>query len=140
MSPRFVERAALLTAQMTAWALRLLGAEAQANGKLVSSSIFSVEIIWECTAVFPIAVFVAAVLAYPCSWASKAFGVLAGVPLLIGVNLVRLVSLCYIGRAYPAAFETAHLLVWQSLFVFVTTLAWIVWGVVFVGWYERKSA
>ena len=72
MSPRFMERAALLTAQMTAWALRLLGAEAQANGRLVSSSVFSVEIIWECTAVFPIAVFVAAVLAYPCSWASKA--------------------------------------------------------------------
>ena len=140
LSPQLMQRTAIATAEVTAWVLRLLGAEARTSGTLVSSSIYSIEIIWECTALFPIAVFVSAVLAYPCGWIAKAIGVLLGVPFLLAVNILRLVSLCYIGRSYPQLFESAHLLVWQSLFVFVTALAWIVWGVVFVGWYERKIA
>lgn len=138
-TPRIWGYTSVATAHLTAWAMRALGVEAHASGALLSSSWFSLEIIWECTATFPIVLFVAAVIAYPCTWKSKAIGVLAGVPLLIAVNVVRLVTLCYIGRSYPELFETAHMLVWQSLFIFVVALAWIIWGVVFVNWYERKN-
>lgn len=117
-----------LTTQSTAWALRLLGANGHAEDTIVSSSLFSVKIVSECTAVFPIMIFIAAVAAYPSPWRKRALGIAAGIPILILVNLVRLVSLFYIGHSFPNAFERAHLLVWQSLIIFFTLLLWLVWA------------
>lgn len=117
------------TARTTAWALWLLGADGRADGTLVTSSIFTVKIIDECTAVFPIMIFLAAVVAYPSRWRKKLVGAALGVPALLLVNLIRLVSLFYIGHWFPDAFETAHLLVWQSLIIFFTVLLWLLWAV-----------
>jgi exosortase H (IPTLxxWG-CTERM-specific) len=117
------------TAKSTAWTLSLLGAQAQAQGSTVVSTHFTFNVITECTAVFPIIIFLAAVLAYPASWKRKLVGAAAGIPLLLLINTVRLVSLFYIGYLYPTFFETAHLLVWQSLMIFFTLLIWLLWAV-----------
>jgi archaeosortase B (VPXXXP-CTERM-specific) len=105
------------TASLLAWSLSLFGLSARADGSLVMSSLCSVKIIRECTAVHPIAIFCAAVVAYPLSWRARLLGLAAGSPILLLVNQVRLVSLCYIDRWYPSALETAHMVVWQSLIV-----------------------
>lgn len=120
------------TAAMLAGALWLLGAGGQAIGTVVTSKIFSAEIITECTAIFPIMIFVAAVIAYPSGWRKKLWGILFGVPAILFVNLIRLVTLFYIGYWFPSVFETAHLLVWQSLIIFFAVLFWLVWVEVFV--------
>ena len=115
------------TASLLAWCLSLLGHEATAHRDLVTSSLYSVTIVHECTAVHPIAAFSAAILAYPLAWRARLLGIAVGVPALVILNQVRLVSLCYIGRWYPASFETAHLLVWQSLIVLLTALLFVGW-------------
>lgn len=120
------------TAAMLAGALWLLGAGGQTAGTVVTSKIFSAEIITECTAVFPIMIFLAAVIAYPSGWRKKLWGIALGVPAILFVNLIRLVSLFYIGYWFPSVFETAHLLVWQSLIIFFAVLFWLVWVEVFV--------
>lgn len=120
------------TAAMLAGALWLLGAGGQSIGTVVTSKIFSAEIITECTAIFPIMIFLAAVIAYPSGWKKKLWGILLGVPAIIFVNLIRLVSLFYIGYWFPSVFETAHLLVWQSLIIFFAVLFWLVWVEFFV--------
>lgn len=121
-----------VTAQMLAAALWLLGAGGQTAGTIVSSKIFSAEIITECTAIFPIMIFLAAVIAYPSGWRKKLWGIALGVPAILFVNLIRLVSLFYIGYWFPSVFETAHLLVWQSLIIFFAVLFWLVWVELFV--------
>jgi len=126
--PRVWDFLDIWTARMTAWSLFLLGADGHAEGKLVVSSIFSIQIIRECTAVHPLMIFVAAVVAYPCRWRLKALGIGAGALALLLINQFRLVSLCYIGHWYPDMFETAHMLVWQSLIIFITVLLWVVWA------------
>ncbi len=128
------------TAAMLAGALWLLGAGGQTAGTVVTSKIFSAEIITECTAVFPIMIFLAAVIAYPSGWRKKLWGIALGVPAILFVNLIRLVSLFYIGYWFPSVFETAHLLVWQSLIIFFAVLFWLVWVEVFVHRHEIQSA
>jgi exosortase H (IPTLxxWG-CTERM-specific) len=120
------------TAAMLAGALWLLGAGGQTVGTIVTSKVFSAEIITECTAIFPIMIFLAAVIAYPSRWKQKLWGIVLGVPAIVFVNLIRLVSLFYIGYWFPSVFETAHLLVWQSLIIFFAVLFWLVWVELFV--------
>ena len=84
-------------------------------------------IIPECTAVYPIGLFACGVLAFPCGWRRRLAGIGLGVPVLVLINLLRLVSLCYLGERFPSLFDTAHLLVWQSLMIFLTVLTWLLW-------------
>ncbi len=121
-----------VTAIMLAGALWLLGAGGQVVGTVVTSKIFSAEIITECTAIFPLMIFLAAVIAYPSGWRKKLWGIVLGGPAIIFVNLIRLVTLFYIGHWFPSVFEAAHLLVWQSLIIFFAVLFWLVWVEFFV--------
>jgi exosortase H (IPTLxxWG-CTERM-specific) len=139
-APLVNRQMAIFTARTTAWTLWLLGAQAQSAGTAVISPLFSFDVITECTAVFPMIIFVAAVLAYPAPWRRKLLGLAAGIPILIAINLVRLVSLFYVGYLYPKLFSTAHLVVWQSLMVFFTVLLWLFWAARSVGTHEPGPA
>jgi len=124
------------TASLLAWCLSLFGHGARAHRAVVTSSLYSVTIVHECTAVHPIAIFTSAVIAYPLAWRARLLGIAVGIPALLIINQVRLVSLCYIGRWYPASFETAHLLVWQSMIVLLTALLFVVWILIAARRYE----
>lgn len=132
LSTNFDEWLNHATASMLAGALWLLGAGGQTAGTVVTSKIFSAEIITECTAIFPLMIFLAAVIAYPSGFKKKLWGIALGVPAILFVNLIRLVSLFYIGYWFPSVFETAHLLVWQSLIIFFAVLFWLMWVELFV--------
>jgi exosortase/archaeosortase family protein len=117
----------LWTAQSAAYALSLLGAQGRAYGDLVGSTLGSFRIVSECTVLYPAIIFVSAVLAAPASWKERALASI-GLPILVVVNLVRIVSLCYIAHAFPDALEVAHYVVWQSLMIFFTLFLWLLWA------------
>lgn len=121
-------RLAASTAAASAFILRLLGAEGRAHGVMLAATPCKFEIIGECTAHYPMAIFIAAVLAFPCKLSRRLLGIGLGIPTILLINQVRLVSLCYIRGWFPRIFETAHVLVWQSLIVFFTVLVWVVWA------------
>ena len=127
-------------ATVTAATLRLAGFEGTAHGTLISSSFGTVEIVRECTGVYPTAMFIAAVLAYPTTWTRKILGIVGGALSIQAINIVRVISLAYILKRFPDVFETAHLVVWQSLIVFFTVLLWVIWAVEFGGKGERSAA
>jgi len=133
-------RFATLTAAVTASLLGALGAVAQTDGPMIYSSFCSFEVIGECTAYYPCAIFIGAVAAYPCGWRAKLAGIGFGIPSLLLINQGRLVSLCYVARHYPVEFEVVHLLVWQSLIIFFTALLWIVWASVLSRSREARAA
>lgn len=118
-------------ATYTAWVLALLGLEGESRGTLIISSIGSVEIIRECTAVYPTAMFLAAVFAYRTSWRRKLAGVVGGILAIQCLNVVRIISLMFVQQHYPDAFEYMHMVVWQSLIVFLTALLWLLWATEF---------
>lgn len=128
------------TARGTAWMLWLMGFGGRADGSIVYSSMYPVKIIFECTAVFPLMVFVAAVAAYPGGLRSKLGGLAAGIPLILLLNQGRVLSLVWIGHHYPHAFKTAHEVFWQSAMIFLTLLIWLLWAARVGGGREARTA
>jgi len=129
-----------LTADANAWVLDLLGLRGSANGKWVWSTICYYEIIGECTAYYPCAIYVSAVMAFPTRMSRKLLGVGIGLPVLLAFNQVRLVSLCYIMHWIPEHFDMLHVLVWQSVIVVFTVMMWLVWATMVAGDRDSKSA
>ncbi len=123
----FVRWANESTAQLLALALTLLGDPSHTEGALVRSESFVLEIIFECTAILPIVLFVAAVAATPTLTRAKLWALGWGLPAIVIFNLIRLVSLVYIGHLIPEAFETVHLIVWQPLMVLFALGLWLMW-------------
>ena len=79
--------------------------------------------------------FISAVLASPVAFLSKVPGLLIGFLFLMAMNLVRVISLFYIGIYFPSAFNTAHHDVWQAVFIILSILAWALWAI----WAVRKT-
>ncbi len=127
------------TAKLTSAILRLFGLASHTTGKFLWSSICSFEIIGECTAYYPCAIFVAAVGAFPARWTRKLLGIGLGVPILLLINQLRLVSLCYIQYWIPQHFEMLHILVWQSLIIILTVVLWLIWATTLAGDHEARA-
>jgi exosortase H (IPTLxxWG-CTERM-specific) len=130
---RMVETEALagfltFTARATGAILNLFGASAQVDGTLISSSNYSMRIVTECTGLTPIAIVVCAVLAYPCTAKQKAIGAALGIVALFVLNLVRMVSLFFIGGHFSSSFfNTAHFLIWQPMMIVAGIVLWLFW-------------
>ncbi|MFH1746415.1 MAG: exosortase H [Planctomycetota bacterium] len=115
-------------AQASAAILRLCGEDARTEGATIVSSRFQVHIKRGCEAIEPSALFAAAVLAFPAPWRRRLMGVLLGVLLLAIINLVRIVSLYYVGVHAPRIFEAMHVEVWQPVFIALALVLWILWA------------
>lgn len=116
-----------LTAGLSALLLNALGLGVSISGITLSSGSFSVDVGASCSALVPVMLFTAAAIAFPSTWKQKAAGIITGSAFLLALNQVRIVSLFYIGTRNYALFETAHLLVWQSVMVLSAVAAWLVW-------------
>jgi exosortase H (IPTLxxWG-CTERM-specific) len=117
-----------LNARVSAALLRCFGTPATAEGLAVSSPRFGLRVAQGCDAVQPTILFLCAVLASPVAFRLKLPGLLIGVPLLLVLNLVRIVSLCYVRMYFPTLFGLMHIDVWQALFIFLALLFWILWA------------
>ena len=105
----------------------LMGASTTAEGTILYSSGFAADIVVECTAVGPLLLFMGAVLAFPSTVKAKGLGFLLGAVALTAVNLVRIVSLFWIGESFPEYLDIAHLLVWQTAMILAAIILWLAW-------------
>lgn len=117
-----------LTAQMLAGILWLLGAGGAAEGTHVRSELFSLEIVAECTPILPIVIFLGAVWATPARRSSRLWTLAWAVPAMVLFNLLRLLSLIYLGYLAPRWVESVHLLVWQPLMILFAMGLWLWWA------------
>jgi exosortase/archaeosortase family protein len=88
---------------------------------------FAYEIYYRCTGILPVAVLTVSILAYPGPLRQKLVALAAGVPILISLNLMRLVHLFYLGVHNPAAFDIAHTIVWETLLIVAIIGIWMGW-------------
>ena len=100
-----------------------------AYGRVLQSTAdgFAVSIEAGCNGVEACLLLVAAMLAFPAPWTRKALGIFGGVLAVQLLNLVRVVSLFYLGQWNRAAFEWAHLYVWQTLIMVDVLVVWLIW-------------
>jgi exosortase H (IPTLxxWG-CTERM-specific) len=100
-----------------------------AVGKVLRSTgnDFAVSIEAGCNGVEATIVLVAAMLAFPAPWKNKLIGLAAGILAVQGLNVVRVISLFYLGQWDYEVFEWAHLYVWQALIMLDVLIVWLVW-------------
>lgn len=124
----FLRPLAELTASVTEGLVRLLGIEVLRAGAIIKHPDgFGFEIAYICTGFLPVVTFVVCVMAYPGPLARKWAGIAFGIPALLAVNFLRLVSLFYIGVRFPALFGLAHEVVWEGLLAVVFIALWVGW-------------
>jgi exosortase H (IPTLxxWG-CTERM-specific) len=107
--------------------LHALGAPVRLRGAVVMLPDFAVEIRNNCNAVYEIGLYAAATLAYPASAGRRLAGILLGGALLYLVNLVRVLTLIWVGALLPQSFDVAHVYVWQALFLVAVAGLWLAW-------------
>lgn len=115
-------------ARVTGGILNLLGHRTVVTGSTVSSEAFGITVVTACTGLFTTGLFLIAVIAFPSGWTSKLIGVGLGVGGIFLLNVVRLVSLYYIGVHLPGLLDPAHQLVWQSVLIVSAVAIWLLWA------------
>jgi exosortase H (IPTLxxWG-CTERM-specific) len=115
-------------ARVSAGLLRVLGEPVTVEGTEIHSSAFSVQIENGCNGVETALLFGSAVLAFPAPWKRRLAGLLGGFAAIQLVNLVRVVSLFWIGAHRPALFSSSHTVLWQSIVVLCGVLLFLVWA------------
>ncbi len=81
-----------------------------------------------CDAAYPLACFVAGVLAFSAPCRDKIVGLVAGVTLIEILNLIRIVTLFIIGIHFHRYFDLFHTQIWEGLFVLLALLLWMAWA------------
>ena len=125
----FVEPWTNQLASISAALVTLADPNVAVAGKVLRSTSngFAVSIEAGCNGVEATIVLLAAVLAFPAPWKNKVIGLLAGIVAVQGLNIVRVISLFYLGQWDSRMFEWAHLYVWQALIMLDVLIVWLVW-------------
>jgi exosortase H (IPTLxxWG-CTERM-specific) len=99
------------------------------HGKVLQSATngFAVSIEAGCNGVEATIVLVAAILAFPAPWKRKLAGLAIGIVAVQGLNIIRVISLFYLGQWNFNVFEWAHLYVWQALIMLDVLIVWLLW-------------
>jgi exosortase H (IPTLxxWG-CTERM-specific) len=107
----------------------LFDAHVIAGGNVIRSTTngFAVAIEAGCNGVEATLVLCAAILAYPAPWRHKAIGLAVGVLAVQLLNIVRVISLFYLGQWNLDVFEWAHQYVWQALIMLDVLVVWLIW-------------
>jgi len=108
--------------------LNAMGQHVSQNGTILRSAKFAVNIRNGCNGVEAMLIFLAAVLAFPASWKSRAAGLVLGILAIQIVNLIRVVALFLTGVYFPRIFDTSHTVIWQTIVILVGVLLWIFWA------------
>ena len=118
-----------IVARTAAGAATILSPAVVPKGTTLSSQRngVGVTILAGCNGLEAIIVLVAAILAYPAPWKNRWIGLAAGSAAIAVLNFVRIISLFYLGQWNTAAFEWAHLYVWQALIMLDALVVWLVW-------------
>jgi len=115
-------------ARVTGGVLALLGQRPVVEGNTVFTARFGITVVTACTGLFLTGLFLVAVLAFPATVPAKLIGAGLGVGGIFLLNVVRLVSLYFVGVHFPGILDTVHLLVWQSLLIVFAVVLWMVWA------------
>lgn len=112
----------------TSAVLTALGQDASVASVKVSSPLFAMTIVPGCDGMEAFALFVGAILSSPVSLRLRLLFLVPGLMGLWMVNLVRLVSIFFIGAYYPNAFEFMHRDIWPGFLIVIVLVSWLIWA------------
>jgi exosortase H (IPTLxxWG-CTERM-specific) len=112
-------------------------ADVSAAGRIIRSHAtgFAIAIEAGCNGVEAALVLVAAILAWSATWRQRLIGIAAGLTAIQALNVVRVISLFYLGQWREDVFQWAHLYVWQMLIMLDAMIVWLLWH----NWIRRDA-
>jgi len=108
--------------------LGALGEHTRVSDRSIAGDRYALEVSRGCDAVQPTALYLSAILATPAAWKRRLAGIAAGVLVLFALNLVRIVSLYYVGAFAPDWFDVVHVDLWGAVFVLLAVSLWLLWA------------
>ena len=116
-------------AAISAGLVKVFDPDVIAEGNVLQSARngFAVAIEAGCNGVEASIVLVAAMLAFPASWPRKFIGLAVGILAVQGLNIIRVISLFYLGQWSLDVFDFAHQYVWQALIMLDVLIVWLLW-------------
>ena len=116
-------------ADISVWIVKFFDQDVIAYGNVIrdTTSGFGVRIERGCNGVEALIILFAAIFAFPAPIKNKLIGFVIGFFAIQGLNLVRIVSLFYLGQWNEVAFEWFHLYLWQALIILDALVVWLIW-------------
>jgi exosortase H (IPTLxxWG-CTERM-specific) len=118
-----------LLATFSADLVQFFDANVTAYSNVIQSTTngFGVAIMPGCNGVEACIILIAAIVAFPAPWRPKLAGLGIGILAVQSVNVLRIVSLFYLGQWNMKWFEFAHLYLWQALIMLDVLVVWLLW-------------
>lgn len=116
-------------ARASAWLAQRFDSAVLSQGKVLhhQTNDFAVSIEAGCNGIEASIILVAAMLAFPAPWRYRLIGLGCGFLAIHTLNLLRIISLFYLGQWNVTAFEWAHLYLWQALIMLDALVVFLVW-------------
>ncbi|MBK6727731.1 MAG: exosortase H [Xanthomonadales bacterium] len=127
-------------ATFSTWLIGFFDDSVSTSGNAIHSTrvAWGVTIERGCNGVEAVIILFAAIFAFPAPWKHRLLGFLAGFVAIQALNLVRIISLFYLGEWETAKcipgeechrvwFEWFHLYLWQALIILDALVVWLVW-------------
>lgn len=101
----------------------------ESAGKVIRDldSGFAVSIEPGCNGVEALIILFAAIFAFPAPFKYKLIGFAIGFVAIQSLNLVRIISLFYLGQWNMTWFNWFHLYLWQALIILDALVVWLIW-------------
>jgi exosortase H (IPTLxxWG-CTERM-specific) len=116
-------------AKVCVWIVGAFDANAYAIGKELHTrtSDFAISIERGCNGIEAVIVLISAIAAFPAPWKHKLAGIGIGFVAIQAVNLVRIISLFYLGQWNFGWFELFHTYIWQALIMLDALIVFLLW-------------
>jgi exosortase H (IPTLxxWG-CTERM-specific) len=107
--------------------MNIFGAGSRVDGYTLLTDKFSINVVDGCNGIYASAILISGVIAYPVSLRPKIYGIIFGFIAVFLVNLIRVISLFYLGLHFPNIFQEVHVYVWQPIIILWAIIVWIFW-------------
>jgi len=116
-------------AKLCVWLVQRFDPDVIAYGKVLHSARtgFAISIERGCNGVEAVIILVSAMLAFPAPWKNRLAGIGIGFVAIQLLNLVRIISLFYLGQWNRTWFDWFHLYLWQALIMLDALVVFLLW-------------
>ena len=118
-----------MIADISVWIVKGFDDNVIATGNVLRDKVsgFGVRIERGCNGLEAVIILFSAIFAFPAPLKNKLIGFVAGFFAIQLLNLVRIISLYYLGQWNYTAFEWFHLYLWQALIILDALVVWLIW-------------
>ena len=118
-----------MIADISVWIVQGFDENVIATGNVIRDKVsgFGVRIERGCNGLEAVIILFSAMFAFPAPFKNKLIGFVIGFFAIQLLNLVRIISLYYLGQWNYTAFEWFHLYLWQALIILDALVVWLIW-------------